>query len=213
MKDNRLHISLTHYVLLLLLIFFSEHFLFTLANFAGIVTESFFFALKAKMGLNSALMKLALIPLLLSVALATINEDIREFIQVTSNMERMGVRIATSPSHKERSSEPGLLLEIKPSSLILLPEELKLTPVKNLDWGTHRTKLVVLSDNAQDLRLICEKNAAQESFQEWSIVDLCKREIQNIFSKYINDISKKKIHFAIARGDLEDAPVVKLRVL
>ncbi|POS81958.1 hypothetical protein EPUL_006340, partial [Erysiphe pulchra] len=166
------------------------------------------------MGLGSAFIRLAFSSLILCVvALATINDDIREFVRVTAEMEILRAQVAISFSSKGNSSGLGPLLGIKPSSLILVPKELQLRPKRMLDRGTHNTNLVVLPSKIKALKLVCENKAVQSNFQEWGLMELCKEEAQNVFSKYINSVLEKKSRIAISKGDIQNAPIVELGVL
>lgn len=162
---------------------------------------------------GSALLRLAFSFMLYVMALATINDDIRKFVRVTTEMELLGAQVATSLSSKGDSSGLGLLLCMKPSSLVLVPEELQISPQRLLDRGTHSTNLVILPSKIQALKIVCPNKAVQGKFQEWGLIELCKKEAQITFSKYLNSVFEKKSHVAISKGDIESAPIVELGVL
>ncbi|RKF64249.1 putative powdery mildew-specific protein [Erysiphe neolycopersici] len=175
-----------------------------------------------KLGFGSALTRLAFSFLIYSVvALATINDDIRKFVRVTYDLEISGVLISTSSKSKGNSSDVGLVLgkslsvvQIKPSSLILVPKELRLTPQKYLRRITYSTHLVALPSKLHDLKLLCANQAVQDTFHEWGIIELCKEEAQNLFSEYIiSSVLEKNARVAISRHDIQNAPIVELGVL
>ncbi|RKF61162.1 putative powdery mildew-specific protein [Golovinomyces cichoracearum] len=143
------------------------------------------------------------------VTLSSTSSEIREFIRTTNLMKKFGVRIATSLSKKKKKSKLGLLLGIEPTSVILMPEDFDLKTKKITKSAPH-SDLVPLPDKIYDMKLVCYNEKVREIFPEWGIVDLCKGEAQEIFSKYMKSLSSKRARLAITRGDLEDAPIIQL---
>ncbi|POS81834.1 hypothetical protein EPUL_006201, partial [Erysiphe pulchra] len=114
----------------------------------------------------------------------------------------MGVRVAIAPPHELTDSKVGLLLGIEPTLLILLPQELMLNPTME-NFDSDPNPLIVLKARFEDIKLVCSNAKVQKFFPDWSMMENCKPEIQNVFAAQIKDLSQTSARLAIAKDDLE----------
>ncbi|CAD6500242.1 BgTH12-07423 [Blumeria graminis f. sp. triticale] len=147
----------------------------------------------------------------------TTSNEIAEFVEATSAMTRLEIRVATSlktlsgenyMTHIRR--KPKLLLAIEPSNLILIPETFEFRDKKKSLSGTASSQLMIIAKKIEDLKLICFQQKLHKAFHDWGIVELCEGGSEKRYFDYLKRLFDKKALIAISLGDLKSAPIVEI---
>ncbi|SZF00625.1 unnamed protein product [Blumeria hordei] len=147
----------------------------------------------------------------------TTSNEIAEFVETTSDMTRLEIRVATSlrtlrgenyMTYIRKKSK--LLLAIEPSNLILIPETFEFRDKKKSLSGTANSQLMIIAKKIEDLKLVCFQRKLRKAFHDWGIVELCDGQSEKRYFDYMKGLFDKKALIAISFGDLKSAPIVEV---